>query len=278
MVPELPELQAQAERLETHFSRARLEGLEVLSFTALKTAIPHDPTLGRALESVGRRGKHLILGFGPISFVVHLMQGGRLEADAGRTGRPRGGLVRWRFDEARALLLTEAGRERRAGVWVVEGDPLTAPPLERLGPEADALSPDGLAGALAGRSSRLHGVLRDQRAIAGIGRRLSNEICHRAGLSPFAIASKLDDEEVHRLHAALRAVVQESLDFERGLEEMSRAAERPAGVHGLKGDPCPICGDEIRSVEFREYTVNYCAGCQTDGRVLSDNTTSRFLK
>lgn len=278
-MPELPELQAHAERLDEVLAGDRLSGLDVLSFTAIKTVVAPDPAVGRPLERVRRRGKHLILDFGPISFVVHLMQGGRLSVvPPGRSGRPRGGLLRWHFDDSPDLLLTEAGREKRAGVWVVEGDPLGAAPLGRLGPEADTISPGDLAAVLAGRSSRLHGVLRDQHVIAGIGRRLANEVCHGARLSPFATASNLTTGEVEQLHAALVEVIRDSLRYERDLGQMSRAADRPAVVHDRKGQPCPRCDDAIRSVEYRAYTVHYCPTCQTAGKVLADNTTSRFLK
>lgn len=276
-MPELPELQAHAERLADRLVGIRLEGVDVLSFTALKTATAPDPALGRPLQHIGRRGKHLIFGFGPVSFVVHLMQGGRIAlADPSR--RPRGGLIRWRLEGADALVLTEAGKERRAGVWVVEGDPLDAPPLDDLGPDADSIQVDELGLVLAEHSSRLHGLLRDQHAIAGVGRRLANEVCYRSELSPFASTSKLGSDEVGRLHTALHDVVSESLTFERGLDDMSRAADRPAVVHDRKGRPCPRCGDPIRSVEYRSYTVFYCPGCQTGGKVLADNVTSRFLK
>ena len=124
----------------------------------------------------------------------------------------------------------------------------------------------------------LHGVLRDQQAVAGIGRRLANEICHRAKLSPFASAAKLDAEQVGRLAAAAEACIAESLTEERGRDHMAKSAERGSAVHHHVGDPCPVCGDTIRSVEYRSYTVAYCPTCQTGGKVLADNTTSKFLK
>jgi formamidopyrimidine-DNA glycosylase len=170
-------------------------------------------------------------------------------------------------------------KEKRAGVWVVGGDPAAQAPLAGLGPDALGISREALAAALAAyKSMRVHGFLRDQRAIAGIGRRLSSEICWRAKLSPFASTHKLTADEIDRLHAALAACIDDALAFERGREAMSSSAERPGSVYKRAGERCPVCDDTIRAVEYNAYTVNYCATCQTDGKVLADNTTSKFLK
>lgn len=278
-MPEMPEVQAHAERLTAEFAGATLDRFRPLAFTALKTAQPSpDAAAGHPLEAVGRRGKHLLLRFAPVTFVVHLMQGGRLKPDEKQAARPRGGQARWTFTDGRALLLTEAGTERKAGVWVVEGDPDSQEPLADLGPEADTLDRDVLARLLADHPMRLHGWLRDQRIVAGLGRRLANEICHRARLSPFAATAKLDGEAIDRLHAAVEACIAESLAHERARSDMSSSKERPGAVHHRTGEPCPVCGDTVRAVEYRSYTVNYCPTCQTGGKVLADNTTSKFLK
>jgi formamidopyrimidine-DNA glycosylase len=278
-VPEMPEVQAHAERLTEAFAGVELERFVPLTFTALKTFSPAPETLhGHALESVGRRGKHLLLQFEPATFVVHLMQGGRLRVDEKQAAKPRNGQARWRFADGRALLLTEAGTERRAGVWVVAGDLEDQEPLAGLGPEATDVDRATLGKLLAEHSMRLHGWLRDQRIVAGIGRRLANEICHRAKVSPFATNGKLDDEAVDRLHEAIGACIAESLADERKRSDMSSSAERPGAVHHREGEQCPVCGDTIRAVEYRSYTVNYCPTCQTGGKVLADNTTSKFLK
>lgn len=278
-MPELPELQAHAERLGEAFGGAVLAGFRPITFTALKTFRP-DPAdaVGRPLSGAGRRGKYLLLEFGALTFVVHLMQGGRLTPDEKQAAKPRGGIARWSFDDGRALLLTEPGTERKAGVWVVDGDPLVQPPLDHLGPDADTLDAAAWAEVLAGASRRLHGLLRDQTVVAGIGRRLANEICHRARLSPFASAAKLDPTQVEALAAAVRSCIDESLAEERGRDQMVRSSERGGAVHHRIGDACPVCGDVVRSVAYRAYTVAYCPTCQTDGRVLADNTTSKFLK
>lgn len=278
-MPELPELQAHAERLDAAFAETVLAGFSPLAVSALKTySPPPDAATGHALVFVGRRGKYLLLDFGTVTFVVHLMQGGRLKVDAKQSPRPRGGLARWRFEDDRALLLTEAGTEKRAGVWVVAGDPEAQDPLDGLGPEAHLLTGPELQALFAAHPMRLHGFLRDQRAVAGLGRRLANEVCHRARLSPFANTAKLDLVDAERVAEAIRVAVGEGLAYERGRDDMSSSSDRPGNVHRRTGEECPVCGDTVRAVEYRSYVVNYCATCQTGGRILADNTTSRFLK
>ena len=281
-MPELPEVQAHAERLTAVYAGAVLSAFEAISFTALKTYDPRpEAAVGRALGSVGRRGKHLLLEFPggePLTYVVHLMQGGRLRPDPKLSGKPRGGVARWRFASGDALLLTEAGTEHRAGVWVVAGDPLVQAPLDHLGPEADTIDDWQMAELLAAHPMRLHTFLRDQRILAGIGRRLANEVCHRAKLSPFATTKKLGDAGAAAVVAAIRDAVAHGLAADRERDDMSASKERPSGVHGKTGEPCPVCGDPIREVAYRDYTVHYCASCQTGGKVLADNTTSKFLK
>jgi formamidopyrimidine-DNA glycosylase len=278
-VPELPELHAHAERLTATFAGRELAGFRALTFTALKTVVPAPESLvGRSLDAVERVGKYLMLRFGDDRFIVHLMQGGRLVPDEKRSAKPRGGLARWTFADESALLLTEMAKEKRAGVWVVTGDPTEQAPLAGLGPNALTLDRAQLVTALVAKSRRIHGMLRDQRAIAGIGRRLANEICHRARISPFASTSKLTDDEVDRLLAAVHECIADALAVERGREAMSSSAERPGNVYHRTGEACPVCGDTVRAVEYSHYTVNYCPTCQTGGKVLADNTTSKFLK
>jgi formamidopyrimidine-DNA glycosylase len=218
------------------------------------------------------------MSFEPCTFVVHLMQGGRLKPDDKQSAKPRGGLGRWVFADGRALLLTEAGKEKRAGVWVVADELEEQEPLLGLGPDADRVTSEQLAAGLRQRSMRLHGFLRDQRNVAGIGRRLANEICHRSRLSPFVSTKKLDDDDITALLDAMVWCIEESLAYERARDDMSSSADRPGAVHHRTGQPCPVCGDAVREVSYSAYTVNYCPTCQTGGRVLADNTTSKFLK
>lgn len=278
-MPELPEVQAHAERLTAALAGVALQGFDPLTFTALKTFDPPpDKAAGLPLSRVERRGKHLLLRFGDYTFVVHLMQGGRLRFDEKRARKPRGGVARWRFADGRALLLTEQGTERRVGVWVVAGDPLAAPPLADLGPEADTLDADALAELFAAHSMRLHTFLRDQRILSGLGRRLADEVCWQAELSPFAPTRGLGREGASRVAAAIRATVDEGLAADRARDDMSASKDRPSAVHNRAGQTCPRCGDTIRAVEYRDYTVNYCPREQTNGKTLADNTTSKFLK
>lgn len=277
----MPEVQAHAERLTDEFAGRALAAFRPLTFTALKTAVPTpDAAYAEPLLRVGRRGKYLLLEFASVHFAVHLMQGGRLLADAKQAAKPRGGQARFVFDgDGPALLLTEAGTERRAGVWCLDpATALTSPPLDMLGPDAELVDPQQMVQLMARKNQRLHGFLRDQRSIAGLGRRLANEICHRAKLSPFAMTGKLGPSGADKLVEAIAVTTAEGLAYERTRPDMSSSKDRPGGVHHRTGQPCQVCGDEIRAVEYSGYTVQYCATCQTGGKVLADNTTSKFLK
>lgn len=294
-MPELPEVAAHAERLGESFAHRCLTRFEPLHPAALKTFKPRpSEVLGQVLTTVGHRGKYLLLHFEPqdppdahsaartadgLVFVVHLMQAGRLRDDAKQARKPRGGMARWVFGDGSALLLTEAGTERRAGVWLIAGDAEAVEPLARLGPDAHRITREELAQRLAASSERVHGFLRDQVHLAGIGRLLANEILHAAKISPFAITSKLDAAAVERLHQAINAAIARILASERQQDDMGRSADRPSDVHHRVGEACTSCGDDvIRAVEYRRYRVAYCARCQTAGKILADNTTSRFLK
>lgn len=297
-MPEIPEVQAHAERLSEEFAGLVLERFVPLTFTALKTAVPPvESAYGEVLREVGRRGKYLVLRFDPVSYVIHLMQGGRLLVDEKQSAKPRGGQARFLFAPAAApldergvsaklgskppaLLLTEQGSERRAGVWCVATVGADDnPPLDKLGPEAWGITADVLAARLAETSStRIHGWLRDQRNVAGLGRRLANEICHRAKLSPFASTKKLTPTQIETLVEAIDGSIVEGLDEERQRHDMSSSKDRPSRVHHRAGEACPVCGDTVRAIEYSSYTINYCPTCQTGGKVLADNTTSKFLK
>ncbi len=289
-MPEMPEVQAHAERLTGAMAGRKLAKFELLNFAALKTFDPPaDGAVGHTVTGVGRRAKYLLMQFdNGHTHVVHLMQGGRLRPDPKRSRKPRLGLARWVFEAEpggdagsageEAWLLTEAGTERKAGVWAIDGDPLPVEPLLGLGPEADQLNRDELAAILGQNSRRLHGLLREQRTVAGLGRMLANEIIYEAKLSPFANASKLDDDQVDRLHRALGSVVARATDHERTLDDIGKSVDRPSKVHNRSGEPCLGCDDTIRTVEYRRYTVYYCPTEQTDGKLLADNTTSKFLK
>ena len=292
-MPEMPEIEAHAERLQEQFAGRILTRFHPFNFTALKTAVPPpDLANGRPLLGVRRRGKYLLLDFEPITFVVHLMQGGRLLADTRLSVKPRGGQARFVFEplerpdgsvDETALLLTEQGKERRAGVWcVIAGEVETTPPIDKLGPEAAGITAEMLAERFAEKSMRIHGFLRDQRMIAGIGRRLANEVCWTARVSPFATTRALGRAGAGDVAAAIAICVADGLREERARGEMSASKERTSAVHNRTGDECVRSSehgpDTIRAVEYSGYTVNYCPTCQTGGKVLADNTTSKFLK
>ncbi len=293
-MPEMPEVQAHVERMTDALAGATLERFQLINFAGLKTFDPPaDAAVGTKLLAVERRAKYLLLRFeNDLTHVVHLMQGGRLRPDPKQSKKPRNGIARWVFtdvpdDGVPAWLLTEAGTERKAGVWAVRGDVEAQPPLEGLAPEADQLSRDELAAILARQSRRLHGVLRTQSVVSGLGRMLANEILFEAGISPFANAAKLTDDEVDRLHASIGSVVAAATDHERTLDDIGKSVDRPSKVHNRAGEPClgmadepcgGSCDDTIRTVEYRKYTVYYCPSRQTGGKVLADNTTSKFLK
>ena len=170
-------------------------------------------------------------------------------------------------------MLTEGGPKKRAGVWLLRADALEAE-LEHLGPEADRLDVEQLGAILRSDSRRLHAMLRDQRLIAGIGRAWANEILHEARLSPYALSTQVDDEQLARLDAAIRT------ELARGLELRERGADnkKTYRVHDRLGEPCHVCGTPIARVDFEEHTIYYCPTCQTGGRVLKDRRLSRLLR
>ncbi len=285
-MPEMPEVQAHAMRVDDAIAGNRVKKIELLNFAALKTFDP-SPTdfYGKSVLSVTHRAKYFVFSFDDeLVCVMHLMQGGRFRFDSKRNPKPRNGLIRFVFSndetgDEQAWLLTEAGKERKAGIWLMRGDPNQREPLSKLGPDAGSLTEKQLAKILSSHSKRIHGVLRDQKVFAGIGRLLANEICHRAKLSPFANAAKLDAKQVHDLHKALQTVLAESLKHEKTLDDIGKSIDRPSLAHNRSGEPCLSCeADEIATVAYVRYTVFYCPTCQTNGKKLRDNTTSKFLK
>ena len=284
-MPEMPEIEAHAERLANDYVGRTLTKLHPFNFTALKTAVPApDAAYGHEVRSIGRRGKYLLIEFEPLTMVIHLMQGGRLLPDTKLSKKPRGGQARIVFgDDVVPLLLTEQGTERRAGIWCVAAGELdSTAPIDKLGPEACDVTAAELTQLFAEKSMRIHGFLRDQRSIAGVGRRLANEVCWQAKISPFATTKKLGADGAIKVVDAIAVCVAEGLEYERSRDDMSKSKDRPSNAHGQTGEPCPRSGehgaDTIRSVEYSGYTVNYCPTCQTGGKILADNTTSKFLK
>jgi formamidopyrimidine-DNA glycosylase len=242
----------------------------------LKTFDPPLSSLeGRRFRGVERRGKRLLFPTddGELVLLVHLMTAGRLKMLGGGEAGPKAPAFRLEFDGGSKLILTENARKKRAGVWLLTPE-AAQEEVAHLGPEALGLSADELGGILRRESRRLHPLLRDQRAIAGIGRAWANEILHAAKLSPYALSTDLDDAEVERLADAVNA------ELARGLELRERGADdkRTYRVHNRLGEPCYACGTPLARVDFEEHTIFYCPDCQTGGRVLKDRRLSRLLR
>lgn len=275
-MPELPEVEAWVRELDPLVSRSPIERAGPAHIATLKTFDPPLPALdGRRFAGARRRGKNLLFPLEGDDLVlrVHLMSAGRLRfLPAGSKG-PKTRMFRVRFAGGDELILTEAGKKKRAGVWLVTPAELEED-LAHLGPDALELDTAALAEILRRERRQLHPLLRDQRAIAGIGRAHANEILLRARLSPFKASTELAEEEIERLATAIRE------DLERALELRERGKGDVAvyRVHDRLGEPCPQCGTPIARVDFEEHTIYYCASCQTGGRILKDRRLSRLLR
>ena len=271
-------MQALSERLDGALRGARLAAAEPLSFSALKTVRPKPADLvGGRVERVGRRAKYLLFDVEGGRIAVHLSQGGRVELEpSAKTTRPKGAVVRLAFDPGPAVLVKEYGTERKAAWWVLA---LGADgPLACLGPEPDSPQFARLVRESTERR-QVHALLRDQRAVAGIGRGYADDIVHRARLSPFSPLGTLSADERERLLAAVTEVLDGALEGER-----SRTGGLPPKlgerfvVHGQHGRPCPECGTDLRRVSFGSHEVTYCPACQTGGKVLADRRLSRLVR
>ena len=277
-MPERPEMQALAERLEAALAGKTFERLDLHGFSALKTVSPGPETFaGEPLLEMSRRGKYVGFEFETGRILLHLSQGGRLDIeDPAKSTRPKGSVARLRFDGGTAVLIKEYGTERKAALWVLAPD--DPGPLAVLGPEAESEAfAEWLMGTDDGR--RIHTVLRDQRTVAGIGRGYADDICHRAMVSPYEKTGKLSAEVRARLLTAIREVLDEATD-----EERKRTGGLPAklgthfAIHNGHGRPCPRCGETMRRVSFESYEITYCPNCQTGGKVLADRRLSRLIK
>lgn len=278
-MPEMPQMQALAERIDEVVTGGVLEAMDQLQFSSLKTFAPRPAeAIGRRIDRVSRRGKYLVVELdGGLRVLVHLSQGGRVDVEAPpKRTKPRGAVVRFRVTDRPSILVKEWGRERKAGWWVLA--PGDDGPLERLGPEADGPEADELF--MTGDDTRhVHTILRDQHTVAGIGRGYADDILHRAKLSPYVSLAKLDQEERSRLVVAIHGVLADALDLER---KRSGGLPTKLGehftVHGRAGEPCPVCGDDLRRVSYESHEVVYCPTCQTGGKILADRAMSRLLK
>ncbi|MEX2210220.1 MAG: DNA-formamidopyrimidine glycosylase family protein [Gaiellaceae bacterium] len=275
-MPELPEMEAWRRQLNDPVSAFPIAKAGPAHVATLKTFDPPLRALeGRRLAGAERRAKRLLFPTedGELVILVHLMTSGRLRYLGFGEAGPKKPAFQLAFEGGGRLVMTEAGSKKRAGVWLLTPDQAEAE-LAHLGPEALGLGVERLAEILRAESRRLHPLLRDQRALAGIGRAWSNEILHHAKLSPFAVSTELSDEELARLADAMDS------ELARGLELRERGAAdaRTYRVHGKLGELCYVCGTAIARVEYEKYTVYYCPGCQTGGRELKDRRLSKLLR
>ena len=275
-MPELPEVEAWVRELDPLVSRAPIEVARPGHVATLKTFDPPPSALAdRTFEGARRRGKNLLFPTADAELVlrVHLMSAGRLRYVEPGKKAPTKPMFQVRFTDGGELDLTEAGKKKRAGVWLLTPAQLDAE-LAHLGPDALDVGAGTLAAVLHRERHQLHPLLRDQRALAGIGRAHANEILWEAGLSPFRLSTDLDDAEVEQLATTIHENLARALELRlagKGDADVYR-------VHGRFGEPCPRCGETLRRVDFEEHTITYCPSCQTGGRVLKDRRLSRLLR
>jgi formamidopyrimidine-DNA glycosylase len=283
-VPELPNVEVYLAALRPRVLGQPVERLRLASPFVLRSVDPPpDVLVGRPVQGLRRLGKRVVLGFPDALFLVfHLMIAGRLH------WRPRGAKVPGRVGLAAVdfasgtLLLTEAGTRKRAALHVVRGEAALAA-QDPGGLEVLAADLPAFRAALTRENHTLKRVLTDPRVFSGIGNAFSDEILHRAGLSPVRMSQQLGDAEVARLYEAIRTVLPEWIDrltreTGDGFPEHVTAFHPAMAVHGKYGRPCPVCGAPVQRIVHAENETNYCPRCQTGGRLLADRALSRLLK
>ncbi|MCT9002742.1 Fpg/Nei family DNA glycosylase [Microbacterium memoriense] len=287
-MPEMPEVQGLVD-----FLAARATGLTVIKATvaniaALKTYDPPlDTLVGATVTSAARHGKFVDLTTDAgVHLVFHLAKAGWLrwyDQLPGTVIRPGKTPIALRvaFGDGSGFDLTEAGTKKSLAVYAAR-DPQDVPGIARLGPDPldDTFTRDTLAELLSGRRTQIKGVLRDQSVIAGIGNAYSDEILHAARMSPYALAASVDAADIDRLHSALDRTLRDAVAAASGKPpaELKDAKRRGMAVHARRGEACPVCGDEVRSVFFADNSLEYCPTCQTGGKLLADRRLSRLLK
>jgi formamidopyrimidine-DNA glycosylase len=283
-MPELPDVVVYLEALERRILGHRLEGLRVASPFVLRSVDPPvGAVAGRRVLGLRRMGKRLVWELeGDLYIVIHLMIAGRLRwAAAGAKVPGKVGLAAFDFEEG-VLLLTEAGSKRRASLHLVAGAAGLAA-FERGGLEPLDATETEFVSRLRLENHTLKRTLTDPRLFSGIGNAYSDEILHRARLSPVRLTTRLTDEEAARLHRATRAVLLEWTDRLRhetgeGFPEKVTAFRAGMAVHGRFRQPCPECGTPVQRIRYAENETNYCPSCQTEGRLLADRGLSRLLR
>ena len=283
-MPELPDIEVYAEALAVRVLGQPLERVRIASPFLLRSA---DPPMGevegRRVAAVRRLGKRIVLSLdGELFLVLHLMIAGRLHwKEPGARPPGRVGLAAFDFPTG-TLLVTEAGTKRRAALHLVRGEAALRA-LDRGGLEPLEADPASFAAALRRENHTLKRALTDPELFSGIGNAYSDEILHRARLSPVKLSQRLDREEISRLFDATRSVLSEWTERLRrevgaGFPEGVTAFREGMAVHGRYRQPCPVCGTAVQRIVRAENEVNYCPRCQTGGQILSDRSLSRLLK
>jgi formamidopyrimidine-DNA glycosylase len=283
-MPELPDVVVYLEALERRILDQPLEAIRLSSPFVLRSVEPTiEEVVGRRVTGLSRLGKRLVWELEGERFVViHLMIAGRLRwAARGARAPGRIGLAAFDFPPG-SVLLTEAGSKRRASLHLVRGREALAE-FARGGLEPLEAGPVEFAERLRLESHTLKRALTDPHLFSGIGNAYSDEILHRARLSPLQLTRRVSDDEVTRLHQATVAVLNEWTDRLRtetgaGFPEKVTAFRNGMAVHGRYGQPCPVCGGPVQRIRYAENETNYCPACQTGGRLLADRGLSRLLK
>jgi formamidopyrimidine-DNA glycosylase len=283
-VPELPDIEVYVDAIAARIAGATLVGVRLGTPFLLRSAeVPLSAAAGSKVTGVRRLGKRIVLALeGDLFLALHLMVAGRLHwRERGAKLPGRGGLAAFDF-EAGSLVLTEAGTKRRAALHLVRGGAALAA-LDRGGVEVLEADLPTFRTALVRERHTLKRALTDPALFSGIGNAYSDEILHRARLSPVTMTTALDDEEVARLHGAVREVLSEWTERLRGeaaaaFPEGVTAFREEMAVHGKHRRPCPVCGTAVQRIVRAENEVNYCPRCQTGGKILSDRSLARLLK
>jgi formamidopyrimidine-DNA glycosylase len=283
-VPELPDVTIYVESLERRLGGQILGGVRTRSPFLLRSVDPPlSAAAGREVVGFERLGKRILFALtGGLFLVLHLMVAGRLRLKKAGAAIPgKVGVAAFDFPMA-TLLLTEASSKKRASLHLVAGrDNLTA--FDRGGIEVDEATLQDFAVALTTENHTLKRSLTDPRILSGIGNAYSDEILHRARLSPVKLSQRLGDDEIERLYHACRTVLADWTDRLRrevgqGFPDKVTAFRPEMAVHGKHRQPCPVCGTQVQRIRYVENETNYCPTCQTGGRLLADRSLSRLLK
>src|SRR5580658_9114523 len=282
-MPELPDISAYLSALQARIVGQPLQRVRLNSPFLLRTAAPPiSEAAGHQVRELRRIGKRVALGLdNDMWLVLHLMIAGRLHwRGAGAKLSGRNTLAAFDFEDG-SLVLTEAGTKRRASLYLVEG-PAALESLDAGGIDVLSSGFEAFKSALAEENRTLKRALTDPRVLSGIGNAYSDEILHAAQLSPLALTQKLEPEEWARLFAATRETLRTWIDrlraeAERGFPEKVTAFRQEMAVHGRYGKPCPRCGDPVQRIRYADKETNYCARCQTGGKLLADRGLSRLL-